>query len=812
MSSSGTVAVQATGLKSFKQDAGKSTQQEPIKVAVMTSGGDSAGMNAAVRSAVKMAIYKGAHAYVIREGWEGLVRGNEAGSEEGQRTPTGYAKGNDVFIPTYGEGDLLREGVGEADEIGLKGRYIVRVGWDDVRGWMSEGGTLIGTARCAEFRERSGRLKAAKNLISCGINALVCCGGDGSLSGLDRLRQEWSSLVKELHDTNKITSKQAEKHSSLRVSGIVGSIDGDFSGTDLSLGFPTALTRIVEAIDSISSTASSHQRAFVVEVMGRASGALASSAAISVGADYVFVPERPPSVNWRDEMCDILRRQRIVGKRRTIVILAEGAIDSDLNPIKAEDVRLCLEKQLQVDARSTILGHVQRGGKPVAEDRILATLQGVEAVNAVMEATPETPSYVIGIRDDTIVRLPLIEAVKQTHQVSEHIQNKQFDKALALRDPEFIEGLSTFDLISHVDSTIKLPEKQQARIAILTVGAPAGGMNAAIRTAARYCQARGHTPLAVHNGFDGLVDGQIAPLSWIQVDNWAVRSGSELGTNRHLPDRNIQGVADAITKHKIQGLLLIGGFEAFLSAKILHEQSEKIKALQVPTVHIPATLSSNIPLTESIGFSTSLNEVVNAADTLKRSASASRNRVFFLSCQGGKEGRLAVFSALAAGAVIVYTPETGITLQQLDADAAWLRKRYQLDTKGKTEGRLVMVADKASDAFNLDALKSIFNEEGKSLWSTRGSELGHLCQGSNVSPIDRCRAARLARKACEFIEENVGKQNTMPAIVTINGTRLDIVTLDKLIEASDFANRRPKELTWLEYKELTELMAGKKLI
>lgn len=195
------------------------TAHAPTKIAVMTSGGDSAGMNAAVRSVVKMAIFKGCHAYVIREGWEGLVRGNDedqgsnptpheesldAGPESLAQPRSEKKKSNKVkFVPTYGEGELLKEGVSEAETVGLKGRYIVRVGWDDVRGWLDAGGTLIGTARCAAFREQAGRLKAAHNLIKHGIDALAVCGGDGSLTGADRLRAEWPELIEMLKNNGK---------------------------------------------------------------------------------------------------------------------------------------------------------------------------------------------------------------------------------------------------------------------------------------------------------------------------------------------------------------------------------------------------------------------------------------------------------------------------------------------------------------------------------------------------------------------------------------------------------------------------------
>lgn len=150
--------------------------------------------------------------------------------------------------------------------------------------------------------------------------------------------------------------------------------------TDLTIGSVTALHRICEAVDSISSTASSHSRAFVIEVMGRHCGWLALMAAIATGADYLFIPEQPPSAEtWEAELCDVLKQHRLVGKRKSIVIVAEGAIDDKLNPIKSEDVKAILVDRLGLDTRVTTLGHTQRGGSPAALDRILVRVTSVTA-------------------------------------------------------------------------------------------------------------------------------------------------------------------------------------------------------------------------------------------------------------------------------------------------------------------------------------------------------------------------------------------------------------------------------------------------
>lgn len=171
---------------------------------------------------------------------------------------------------------------------------------------------MIGTARCLAFRERRGRLLAAQHLIEAGIDALIICGGDGSLTGADIFRAEWPNLVKELIDTKKISEEQAAPYKTLSIVGLVGSIDNDMALTDATIGAFSSLHRICESVDSISATASSHSRAFIIEVMGRHCGWLALMAGISTGADFIFLPERPPVVGqWEKEMLEVVEKVRV---------------------------------------------------------------------------------------------------------------------------------------------------------------------------------------------------------------------------------------------------------------------------------------------------------------------------------------------------------------------------------------------------------------------------------------------------------------------------------------------------------------------
>ena len=239
----------------------------PKKIAMLTSGGDAPGMNSAIRAVVRCSIHEGYDAYVVLEGYSGLVKGET---------------------------------------------YIKKQSWDDVRGYQSIGGTEIGTARCMEFKERAGRLQAAKNMVLHGIDALIICGGDGSLTGADIFRREWPGLLEELVQKKEITAKAAKPLEHLTIVGMVGSIDNDLSGTDATIGAYTALGNICEMVDKIGATAKSHSRAFVVEVMGRHCGWLALCAGVALGADFILIPEKPRADNWEEEMEAIVLKVRVL--------------------------------------------------------------------------------------------------------------------------------------------------------------------------------------------------------------------------------------------------------------------------------------------------------------------------------------------------------------------------------------------------------------------------------------------------------------------------------------------------------------------
>jgi 6-phosphofructokinase 1 len=751
------------------------------RIAVMTSGGDSPGMSGAVRAVVRQTLASGCVAYAVYEGYQGLVDG----------------------------GDMIRE-----------------MAWEDVRGWLSEGGTLIGTARCKAFMERTGRLTAANNMIEKGIDALVICGGDGSLTGADKFRSEWPGLMDELVSTGKRTEDEVKHHRHLNIVGLVGSIDNDLSGTDATIGCYSSLERICQAIDYIDATAFSHQRAFVIEVMGRHCGWLALMAGVSCGADFIFCPENPPSENWEEEMCSIVKEHRKMGKRKTIIVVAEGAHDRELHHISPGHVKQLLSEKVGLDTRVTTLGHVQRGGPPSAYDRMLSTLQGVEAVKAVIDSTPETPSPVICIVENKIVRKPLVDAVKKTNDVAECIKNKDFAGAMKGRDAEFEEFLEAFNITTATDkSNMLLPEAQRMRVGIIHVGAPAGGMNAATRAAVAYCLTKGHTPVALYNGFPGLCRhhddkplGSVREITWLDAESWASRGGSEIGTNRGLPSEDYKTTAFCFEKYQIDCLFVVGGFEAFTAVSQLRKERANFDAFKIPMVVLPATVSNNVPGTEySIGSDTCLNALIQYCDAIKQSASASRRRVFVVETQGGASGYIATIGGLAMGALAVYTPEEGIHLNMLVEDIKFLKDQFAKDKGHARSGKIILRNEKASNVYTTELIANIIKEESGGRFDARFAVPGHVQQGGTPSPMDRVRAVRFGVKSLQFLESWHGKskqeifEDPMSAtVIGIRGARVKFSAMEKIeTEETDWKDRRPKEEFWMSLVDVVDTLSGR---
>ena len=313
-------------------------------IGILTSGGDAPGMNAAIRAVTRSAIYNGLTVKGIYRGYKGLI-------------------------------------TGEIQEFKTQ----------NVSNIIQQGGTILKTARCQEFKTPEGRKIAYETMQREGIDALVVIGGDGSLTGARLLAQEFD----------------------VPCIGLPGTIDNDLYGTDTTIGYDTALNTILDAVDKIRDTATSHERLFFVEVMGRDAGFLALNGAIAAGAEAAIIPEFNTEV---DQLEEFIKNGFRKSKSSSIVLVAESEITGGAMHY-AERVK---NEYPQYDVRVTILGHLQRGGKPTAHDRIIASRMGVASIQALMEGPR---NVMIGIENDQIVYVPFTKAIKNDKPIDRELVN-----------------------------------------------------------------------------------------------------------------------------------------------------------------------------------------------------------------------------------------------------------------------------------------------------------------------------------------------------------------------------------------------------
>jgi len=304
------------------------------KVGVLTSGGDSPGMNAAIRSVVRTCAYHNIQCVGIYRGYQGMI-----------------------------EGDFKEMGARSVHNI------------------VNKGGTVLKSARSKEFMTVEGRKKAHEHLVKEGIDAFVVIGGDGSFTGAEIFNKEYN----------------------FPVMGIPGTIDNDIFGTSHTLGYDTALNTVVEVIDKIRDTASSHNRLFFVEVMGRDAGHLALNAGIGAGAEEILIPEEDLGL---DRLLESLKKSKAAGKSSSIVVIAEG----DKIGKNVFELKDYVEANLpEYEVRVSVLGHMQRGGAPSCYDRVLASRLGVKAVESLLEGKS---NFMFGMLNDKVELTPLEQAIK----------------------------------------------------------------------------------------------------------------------------------------------------------------------------------------------------------------------------------------------------------------------------------------------------------------------------------------------------------------------------------------------------------------
>ncbi|KAK6102314.1 6-phosphofructokinase [Brugia pahangi] len=732
---------------------------------LFTSGGDAPGMNSAVRAIVRVGLYLGARVFCIHEGYQGMVDG---------------------------------------------GKFIREANWNTVSDIIQKGGTIIGSARCKDFRERAGRLKAAENLIRHGITSLVCIGGDGSLTGANTFRNEWSGLVKELLNAKLISKEDAEKCKAIRIVGIVGSIDNDFCGTDMTIGTDTALHRITEAVDSVRSTAHSHQRCFVIEVMGRNCGYLALAASLALDADFCFIPEWPPPPHWKSILCKKLKQMRDDGNRVNIVIVAEGAIDHNGTAITSTMIRDVIKKKMKYDTRITILGHIQRGGSPSVFDRLLGCRMGAEAAIALMEMNAESEPCVVSIDGNQMVRIPLMKCVERTKAVKTAMDIKDWAMALKLRGRSFRRNVEMYRTLSKIRK--HEPISEGFNIAIMNVGSPCAGCNAAVMSCVRTAILHGCTPYCIYNSNEGLASGQFQKMEWNDVTLWSAEGGSFLGSQPILPTTDtLPLMAKNLLHFNIHSLIIIGGFNAYQTCLIFAQNRQHFPPFRIPMCVLPTTINNNVPGTGfTLGADTSLNEICKMIDKIKQSATGTKRRVFIIETMGNYCGYLATLSALASGADAAYIYEEAFNVHELINDINIIAEKM----KTGAQRYLIVRNEKASDNYTSEFIRQLFTEEGKGIFTTRTNILGHTQQGGNPSPFDRLFAAKMGARAVvhllgqmkEYKKTNVYHSGTA-TLQGLIGKYVCLTPVEELMNDVDFAHRLPMEQWWMKLRPLLRILA-----
>jgi 6-phosphofructokinase 1 len=342
------------------------------------------------------------------------------------------------------------------------------------------------------------------------------------------------------------------------------------------------------------------------------------------------------------------------------------------------------------------------------------------------------------------------------------------------------------------------------RLGVLTAGGPAPGMNTAVRAAVRLGLDRGHEMLGISNGFRGLISGDIEELGWMSVSGWTVAGGSELGTNRKIPSRSdLYAIARNIEELKIDGLLIIGGWSAYVASYQLFSRRDAYPSFDIPMICLPTTINNNLPGSElSIGADTALNAIVGAVDKIKQSAVASR-RCFVVEVMGRYCGYLALMSGLATGAERVYLNEEGVTLADLQRDVQNLIAGFK---SGKRLG-LMIRNETANETYDTNFMVSLFEEESGGLFNVRQAILGHLQQGGSPTPFDRIQAIRLAKRCVDHLITQCENGDRDASAIGLRGGQVQYLNLEDLPRQVDMDNQRPKQQWWMQLRPIARILA-----
>jgi 6-phosphofructokinase 1 len=734
-----------------------------MRIGVLTGGGDVPGLNAAIRAVVRRATRYDYEVVAIKNGWAGLL----------------------------GKGDVFP------------------LSAQAVSGILPLGGTVIGASRTNPFQGNRALDKAIAKLagssdptVQTALDGLRKAQLEFVQKNIDDIKKNVKAYALDAivviggRDTLEVAFKVSQL--GINVVGVPKTMDNDLVETDYSIGFDSAVTRVMHALDDLRVTAASHRRVIVVETMGRETGWVALVGGLAGGADYIVIPEVPTTVA---DVCEHVLARQQTGKMFSLIVVSEGAQMPDL-PMRSHDetdpfgrprydrraigesLAIEIERRTGCETRHVILGHLQRGGSPTVFDRVLASRLGVAAVDMVKNFQF---GQMATRKNDRFLTVPLA-------RVAAHVQTadkKYYDLA------KIFFGQRKLDPGA---SPIK-------RIGVLTGGGDCPGLNSAIRAVACRAMEYGWEVIAFKNGWKGLIDeGDAEPLTADAVLGVLSQGGTFIGTSRtnaKKPERIVQ-VKKNLAKFGIDALVAIGGDDTLGVAAKLHQEGVKV-------VGVPKTMDNDINETEyTIGFDSACSVVVDALDRLHTTAS-SHHRVIVVEVMGRDAGWVAVNSGLAGGADFIFIPEVASSIAECSQH---LLRRKGL---GKTSSIVVVsegshipeieaddaAAEKRLDEFGhvrLDA-RGLGERVAKKLEDMSGLEtrfvvLGHIQRGGSPSTFDRILATRTGVAAVDLVKE--GRFGLMPAL---QGGQLVPVDLSKAAPPDE----KTKVMTHIVDAELYEL-------
>ncbi|ELA41640.1 uncharacterized protein VICG_01273 [Vittaforma corneae ATCC 50505] len=799
-----------------------------IRLGVLTSGGDSPGMNSAVRSIVRYSLKNNIKVFGIYRGFEGLIRGD------------------------------IRE-----------------LGWDNETHSSGQSGTYLLSARSEKFKTRKGRKEAAFNLLVRNINALVVIGGEGSMEGALILKEEFKELCEEIiaegwlnsskietiknertwikdspHSTtpvdsisqsDKLTTKSlstekvedvivdylgpeasdefnfsVKKPYDIQIVGIPGTIDNDIIGTDFTLGSNTAITRVAEVVEKLTSTMRSHKRVFVLECMGRNCGWITLMAGFAIGAEYIFIPEAPPK-DWRCEMIKSLKTAYFNHKMNIFVFVSEGAIDSEGNRITTSEIKQEI-RNAGMEVRSLVLGHVQRGGMTAAQDRFLGTVFGLKIVEYIMGGS-NIPVMAANVSDEFIF-VDLYEVVRKSKMVRKYFIKKRYDEVLKMRNEYFQQIYWIHERYRHslsqkffkehlypreysigylhahnekkLDSSSLISEKveklfmikKRLRIGVLMEGPSSGGMNTVLNSLVQFGLCKDVEIFYFFNGYNGMINVNVRKADLFEfslVDN---QGGIIIGTS-DTKNVDINTIERRIEELQIDYLIVVGG-----------TVNLKLARTNTKIIIIPCTISNNFPGSDmSIGSDTALNAILIASEACRLTAMSIKKTVYVIEIAGGKCGYLTVIGGISCSVFDVISPK----VNKLE-DLILTKKKIKTALEKQGSNSVMIFRNESTfDYMTTESLCKILCSDESIAYNY--SVLGHLERGILPSVLDRIHARLSAYKAIEVCLNQV----TSGVIGICNGKAI-FSSVESVLKNYDEMNDTTKNPKWQKYSTICSLM------